>query len=82
MNKALYNKFIVLLTSRLLQTNNVMIKTIDGGIMTSNGSKSLHKLFKEARGLSVCALVETSYYKLLEWFNKRRLISRELASTG
>jgi hypothetical protein len=26
MNKALYNKFIVLLTSRLLQTNNLSLK--------------------------------------------------------
>ena len=26
MNKALYNKFIVLLTSRLLQTNNLPLK--------------------------------------------------------
>jgi MULE transposase domain len=52
-----------------------------GMIMTSDGSESLHKVFKEACGLLVCALVEASYYKLLEWFNKRRLLARELAST-
>jgi hypothetical protein len=50
--------------------------------MTSNGFESLHKVFKEARGLSVCAPVETSYYKLLESFNKRRLLARELANIG
>jgi hypothetical protein len=36
------------------------------GIITSNNSESLHKVFKEARGLLICALIEASYYKLLE----------------
>jgi hypothetical protein len=44
------------------------------GIMTSNGSESLHKVFKEACGLPVCALVETSYYTFLEWFNKKKIV--------
>jgi hypothetical protein len=51
------------------------------GIMISNGSESLHKVFKEARGLPVCALIEALYYKLLEWFNKIRLLAKELANT-
>jgi hypothetical protein len=50
--------------------------------MTSNDSESLHKVFKEAHGILVCALVEASYYKFLEWLNKRRLLARELARTG
>jgi hypothetical protein len=47
--------------------------------MISNGSESLHKVFKEARGRLVCTIVITMYYKLLEWFNKRKLLARELA---
>jgi hypothetical protein len=47
--------------------------------MISNGSESLHKVFKEARGRPVCVIVITTYYKLLEWFNKRKLLARELA---
>ena len=46
--------------------------------MTSNGSESLHMVFREARGLPICALVIQTYYKLLEWFNKRRMLAREL----
>ena len=46
--------------------------------MTSNGSESLHMVFKEARGLPICALVIASYYKLLEWFNKRKVLALEL----
>jgi hypothetical protein len=40
--------------------------------MISNTAESLNNVFKEARGLSICAIVEATYYKLLEWFNKRR----------
>jgi hypothetical protein len=47
--------------------------------MTSNGSESLHKVFKEAHGRSVCAIIIATYYKLLEWFNQRKLLARELA---
>jgi hypothetical protein len=50
------------------------------GVMTSNGSESLHKVFIEARGRPVCALVLATYYKMLEWFNQRKLLARELAN--
>ena len=46
--------------------------------MTSNGSESLHMVFKEARGLPICALVIATYYKLLEWFNRRKVLALEL----
>jgi hypothetical protein len=36
------------------------------GIIISNAAKSLNNVFKEARGLPVCAIVKTAYYKLLE----------------
>ena len=48
------------------------------GIMTSNGSESLHMVFKEARGLPICALVTATYYKLTSWFNQRKVLAREL----
>ena len=48
------------------------------GIMTSNGSESLHMVFREARGLPICALVIATYYKLLAWFNQRKVLAREL----
>jgi hypothetical protein len=48
--------------------------------MTSNGSESLHKVFKEARGRPICALVLATYYKMLDWFNERKLLARELAN--
>jgi hypothetical protein len=47
--------------------------------MISNGSESLHKVFKEARGKPVCALIIATHYKLLEWLNQRKLLARELA---
>jgi hypothetical protein len=49
--------------------------------MTSNAIEYLNNVFKEARGLSVCAIVEVTYYKLLEWFNKRREHARNLHYT-
>jgi hypothetical protein len=39
--------------------------------MTSNAAESLNNIFKEACGLPICAIVEATYYKFLEWFNKR-----------
>jgi len=52
------------------------------GIMTSNAAESLNNVFREARGLPVCAIVEATYYKLLEWFNKRKQHARVLAQNG
>jgi hypothetical protein len=42
------------------------------GIMISNGSKSLNNVFRIARQLSVCAIVENTWHKCVEWFYKRR----------
>jgi hypothetical protein len=50
--------------------------------MTSNAARSLNNVFKEARGLPICAIVEATYYKLLERFNKRREHTRNLHYTG
>jgi hypothetical protein len=36
------------------------------GIMTSNGSKTLNNVFKIARQLSVCAIVENTWHKCVE----------------
>jgi len=52
------------------------------GIMTSNAAECLNNVFKEARGLPICAIVEATYYKLLEWFNNRRQHARVLAQRG
>jgi hypothetical protein len=49
--------------------------------MISNAAESLNNVFKEARGLPICAIVEAAYYKLLEWFNKRREHARNLHYT-
>jgi hypothetical protein len=43
-------------------------------IMTSNGSESLNNVFKIARQLSICAIVENTWHKCVEWFYKRREI--------
>jgi hypothetical protein len=45
------------------------------GIMTSNGSKSLNNVFRIARQLSVCAIVENTWHKCVEWFYKRREVT-------
>jgi hypothetical protein len=49
---------------------------IDGGlnrwgIMTSNGLESLNNVFRIARELSICAIVENTWHKYVEWFYKR-----------
>jgi hypothetical protein len=45
------------------------------GIMTSNGSESLNNVFRIARQLSVCAIVENTWHKYIEWFYKHREIA-------
>ena len=47
------------------------------GIMTSNGSESLNNVFRVARQLPVCALVEKTFYKSVEWFHQRRKMAAE-----
>jgi hypothetical protein len=52
------------------------VQHIDGGlnrwgIMTSNGLESLNNVFRIARELSICAIVENTWHKYVEWFYKR-----------
>jgi hypothetical protein len=44
-------------------------------IMTSNGSKSLNNIFMIARKLPVCAIVENTWHKCVEWFYKRQEVT-------
>jgi hypothetical protein len=55
------------------------VQHLDGGlnrwgIMTSNGSESLNNVFRIARQLLVCAIVENTWHKCVEWFYQRRQI--------
>jgi hypothetical protein len=52
------------------------------GIMTSNGSESLNNLFRIARQLPVCAIVENTWYKCVEWFYQRRQITAAWEAQG
>jgi hypothetical protein len=45
------------------------------GIMTSNGLESLNNVFRIARQLPVCAIVENTWHKCVEWFYQRRQIT-------
>jgi hypothetical protein len=40
--------------------------------MTNNGSESLNNVFRIARQLSVCAIIENTWHKYVEWFYNRR----------
>jgi hypothetical protein len=42
------------------------------GIMTSNSSKSLNNVFRIARQLLICHIVENTWHKCVESFYKRR----------
>jgi hypothetical protein len=53
------------------------VQHLDGGlnrwkIMISNGSESLNNVFRIARQLLVCAIIENTWHKCVEWFYKRR----------
>jgi hypothetical protein len=50
--------------------------------MTNNGSESLNNVFRTARQLSVCAIVENIWHKFVEWFYKRREITAAWESQG
>ena len=52
------------------------------GIMTSNGSESLNKVFKYSRRLLVTTIVEETFNKCLEWFVDRRQTALDLANSG
>jgi hypothetical protein len=56
------------------------VQHLDGGlnrwgIMINNGSESLNSVFRIARQLSICAIVENTWYKCVEWFYKRREVA-------
>jgi hypothetical protein len=42
------------------------------GIMTINGSESLNNVFRIARQLPICAIVENMWHKCVEWIYQRR----------
>jgi hypothetical protein len=50
--------------------------------MTNNGSESLNNVFRIARQLSVCAIVENTWHKYVEWFYKRREITAAWEAQG
>jgi hypothetical protein len=52
------------------------------GIMTSNGSESLNRVFKICRCLPVIAIVEGTWYKYINWFDERRNRSIVLVNGG
>jgi hypothetical protein len=43
--------------------------------MTSNGSESFNNVLKIARQLPVCAIVENTWHKCVEWFYKCREVA-------
>jgi hypothetical protein len=43
--------------------------------MTSNDSESLNNMFRIARQLLICAIIENPWHKCVEWFYKRREVA-------
>jgi hypothetical protein len=52
------------------------------GIMTSNGSESLNNVFRIARQLPVCAIVDNMWHKCVKWFYQRRQIAAAWEAQG
>jgi hypothetical protein len=50
--------------------------------MTSNGSESLNNVFRIARQLLVCAIIENTWHKCVEWFYQRRQIAAAWKTQG
>jgi hypothetical protein len=50
--------------------------------MTSNGLKSLNRVFKTCRCLPIIAIVEGTSYKCVNWFDERRNRSMILVNGG
>jgi hypothetical protein len=50
--------------------------------MINNGSESLNNVFRIARQLSVCAIVENMWHKCVECFYKRREIAAAWEAQG
>jgi hypothetical protein len=44
-------------------------------IMINNCSESLNNVFRIARQLPVCAIVENTWHKCIEWFYKHREVA-------
>jgi predicted sugar kinase len=43
--------------------------------MTNNCSETLNNVFRIARQISVCAIVENTWHKCVQWFYKRQEIT-------
>jgi hypothetical protein len=52
------------------------------GIMTSNCSESPNNVFRIARQLLVCTIVENTWHKCVEWFYKRREVAAAWEAQG
>jgi hypothetical protein len=60
---------------------------LDGGInrwkiMINNGSETLNNVFRISRQLLVCAIVENTWHKYVEWFYKRREVAAVWEAQG
>jgi hypothetical protein len=51
-------------------------------IMTNNGSESLNNVFRIARQFPICAIVENTWHKCVEWLYKRREIAAAWEAQG
>ena len=45
--------------------------------MTTNGSESLNNVFRVARQLHVIAIVERTFYKVVNWYVKRGEVAQQ-----
>ena len=52
------------------------------GILTTNGSESLNNVYRVARQLPICAIVERTFYKAVEWYHQRRKVADEWHERG
>jgi hypothetical protein len=50
--------------------------------MTNNGSESLNNVFRIARQLPVCAMVENTWHKCVEWFYNHREVAAVWEAQG
>jgi hypothetical protein len=50
--------------------------------MTTNGSESLNNVFRVARQLQVTAVVEHTFYKIVDWYFKRGQVAQQWLQNG
>jgi hypothetical protein len=50
--------------------------------MTSNDSESLNSVFRIVRQLPICAIVENTWHKCVEWFYNHREVAAAWESQG